>query len=132
MKPSEALSEIVAALLADATVYATLGDRIYIDFPGEAAPTSPDYDPVNEQPFAYFGGLSFDAATCDSMECRVAIFVESFAADRGEALDCAFDIAAALAAFKLSNDQPVSVLSGGDEVTPHASFSAQCSITFHL
>jgi hypothetical protein len=127
MTISDALVAFVALVKSKAPLRAVLGEEVHIDYPGEYAPGSPVYKPANSRPFAYLGPVSFEPAGCDGIRMRFAVYVESFAADRCEALDCA-----RLLAFLDGEQvlgQSLAVVSGGESDSPFTPFSAQATFT---
>lgn len=125
------LSAIASRLLAFSALSALIDDEVHIDYPGDPAPGSATYNASNSEPFVYFGPVACVPRTgCGGMLCTIAIYAESFSADRIEALTIAEAVRDALRGYVLPSGQVVNFLRAGDSDSPFTPFSAFAEFQF--
>ena len=134
-KPSEILGDIAERLRNTTEIADLCADAVFIDAPHDLE-RDKGYKSANSEPFIYFGPLyRTPLSDCGGKVCRLRIYAESFAANRGQAQDLIDAVIAALdqrfGADELARVDPAFIASG-DVLDPFSPFAAYADFQFTM
>lgn len=131
---SDALSQILQALLDAAPIADACGPEVYLDYPGDPERDA-EYRPENSKSFIYLGPVTYLPATeCGGLACRFRLYAVCFDQDRGGAHDLVQAAVAALdERFGGSLTEPAVIfIAGGDVIEPFNPKSAYADFSFNI